>query len=316
MKQILWTIFGCLLLTIAYANNGGSDEKNSGIQVTYVQKTRFGDVSLVGTYAMPADTIMLNGKKVFADPGMYVSIFGYYPLVDSDVILLESNPGGSGTPESKMSFLVIKRNDFTSVLSHPKFIGAFHDAIQVAIDRDKRIYVKLGFQIEVGSSRGQTEPVAVFDSGKLIMKSLSRIHGDYKAVPTKLISDYFADDRWVALRKSFYNFDRSQRVEYFCDDLDLRNDLYGGESKEGHVFCAAALFLNQSDQWIFQKQFEMPWGGSVREFSGHELIVESVEYSKNDLFGYPTKHITHVFITSTGKLVEDQAAVAHGRSRR
>lgn len=321
MKQITFVVLSWLLLaSIAHADviassgaiaaSSVSEESTSDdeddIQVLYVQKTRYGDVKLVGQDAMPADTIIFNGRKVFEDQGMHVGIFGYYQTNDSDVILLESNPGGSATPASHMSFLVINREGSSQVLSDPAFIAAYDNAIQVTTDKDKRIYVRLGFPIEYSPGRGKTEPVAILDSGKLIMKSLSRIHGDYQPGPTRSISQYFAEDKWIALRKSFYNSDKSQRVELFCDDLNLESPKDTNENK--HDLCAAALFANQSNQWFFQEQFEMPYGGWVKEFNGHKLIVETLEYGDNDDFGNPTKHTKLVFNIENGKLIEDLAA--------
>lgn len=302
----------CLLICTVPTMADDSNDDESDIRVLYVQKTRFGDLSLVSIDAMPADTIMFKGKKVFEDPVMHVGILDSFQLIDSDVILVDSNPGGSATPASKMSLLVIKKDGSVQILSHPEFIAADFSFPQATMDKGKRIFIKLGFPIEVGPTRGKIEPVAIFDSGKLNILRLPRTHGDYRSGAARTIDEYFADDKWIALRKAFYNSDKSQRVEFFCDDLNLENPKDNNTSE--HIRCAVALFANQSkqwflpNQWVFQEQFEMPYGGRVKEFTKNSLIVESNEYKDDDGFAYPSNQVTRMFKTVAGKLLEDVTA--------
>lgn len=313
VKQILWICVGCLLLTMAHADTTDSEDEDSDVRVLYVQKTRFGDVSLVSIDAMPADTIMFNGKKVFEDPGMHVGIEGNYQVIDFDVILVSSNPGGSATPASHISFLVIKKDGSTQVLSDPDFVEAFDGSTHVVMSKDKRIYVRLGFPIEFGPTRGKIEPVAVFDSGKLAMIHLPRVHGDYLPGSAKSLENYFSDDKWIAVRNSYQDSANSQRIEYFCDDKEIMErdpELYSATSKS-HDQCAAALFTKQAGRWMFQEQFEMPYGGVVKEFKNQRLVVESTEYSDEDDFGNPTGTVKLVFDTSGGKLTATTGDGAH-----
>ena len=144
------------------ANSKHSDEDDSTADVISVQKTRFGDVSLVSIDAMPADTILLNGKKVFEDSGMYVGIYGYFQSSDSDVMLIGSNPGGSATPETTMSFLIITRDGQAHTVSDPDFIAVSQGDVAGHIDNKGRIWVRLGFA-------GGAERVAELDSGKVTL---------------------------------------------------------------------------------------------------------------------------------------------------
>lgn len=306
MKQITWILFGFLLICTVPAMAGDSDD-DSDIQVRYVQKTRFGDLSLVSTDAMPADTIMFTGKKVFQDSGMHVGILDSFQLMDSDVILVDSNRGGSATPASQISLLVIKKDGSVQILSHPEFIAADFSFPQATMDTKERIFIKLGFPVEVGSNRGKIEPVAIFESGKLSIVHLPRIHGEYRPGSARAIDEYFAEDKWIALRMAFYSADHSQRVEYFCDDKKSEEEERNDEATFHHNLCAAALFVKQSNQWIFSEQFEMPYGGIVKSFTGRQLIVEADEYLDDDGFGYPSVQVTRAFKTGSGKLVEDVA---------
>ena len=176
------------------------------------------------------------------------------------------------------------------------------------MDTKKRISIKLGFPVEVGPNRGKIEPVAIFDSGKLSIAHLSRMHGEYRPGTARTIEEYFVEDKWIALRMAFYNADHSQRVEYFCDDKKSEEEESNDKVKLHHNLCAVALFVKHSNQWIFSEQFEMPYGGAVKLFTGNKLIVESNEYLDDDRFGYPSTQVTRVFKTGAGKLVEDVAA--------
>jgi hypothetical protein len=308
MKKTAWILVGYLLICTVPAAAEDSADDDSDIQVQYVQKTRFGDLSLVSIDAMPADTIMFKEKKVFADPVMHVGILDTIQLMDSDVTLVESNPGGSATPASQMSLLLIRKDGSVQILSHPEFTAADGMFPQATMDIEKRIFIKLGFPIEVGPNRGKTEPIAIFDSGKLSIVHLTRIHGEYRPGGARVIDEYFADDKWVALRKEFYSADHSLRVEYFCDDKESVEKRGADEAALPHILCAAAVFVKQSNQWIFSEQFEMPYGGTVKSFTGNLLVVETNEYLDNDGFAYPSTRVTRTFKTGSGKLVENVAA--------
>lgn len=305
MKQIARILIECLLICTFPAAAADSDDGDSEeIQVEYVQKTRFGDLSLVSIDAMPADTIIFKGEKVFNAPVMHVRILDTFQVRDSDVTLVASNPGGSATPASQMSLLVIKKDGSVQVLSHPEFIAAGFSFPQVTMDREKRIFIKLGFPIEVGPTRGEIEPIAIFDSDKLTVIHLPRIHGEYRPGGAREIDEYFAENKWIALRKAFFSADHSQRLEYFCDDQELVERRGDHEGKLPHILCAAALFIKQSNQWIFSEQFEMPYGGTVKSFAGSQLIVETKEYLDSDGFAYPSTQMTRTFKTGSGKFVE------------
>lgn len=146
----------------AAADNKTPPTEGSDLQVQHVQKTRFGDVQLVSHDSMPADALMFNGQKVFEDEGMYVEMYGYFQSKESDVILIGSNEGGSATPDTPMSFLMINSVSQVQVVSDPDFV-AFSpsaDLIKTSMDKDGHIFVNLG-------NRAGKEIVAELDSGEL-----------------------------------------------------------------------------------------------------------------------------------------------------
>ncbi len=145
------------------------DSSNSDIQVAQTQKTRFGTALLVSNDGLPPSIIIFNGKKVFEDEGMYVSMVGYFRTKDADVILVGSNPGGSATPDSPMSFLVIHSASQAEVLTDPDFAADTPnmDEVKKWMDKEGRIFVKLGF-------RDGNEMVAELNSGKLVVHAYSR----------------------------------------------------------------------------------------------------------------------------------------------
>ena len=279
-----------------------SDKRIFSIQS--IQKTRFGNAMLIQTDILPASTIMLNGVFAYHEPGMYVSVEEYFQRKDSDVLLVESNPGGSATPASQMSILLINPTGTAQALTHPEFNAASHYDIQAKMNKDERIFIKLGFPIEVGPLRGNKEPIAELDNDKLILKLIPRVHGDYESGSSRSFSEYFSNDKWITLTRPFYNNDHSQRVEYYCDDKELVEMRGENETSFPHSLCVAALFVKHSDQWIFSEQFEMPYGGVVKAFARNKLVVESAEYLDSDGFAYPSTQVTRVFKTGTGKLVE------------
>ncbi|HKB60651.1 MAG TPA: tetratricopeptide repeat protein [Gallionellaceae bacterium] len=139
-------------------------DTSGGIQVFSVQATRFGKALLVTTDdGLPASTIMLNGKVVFkGDDGMYFSMSGYFRTEAADVILIGSNAGGSGTPDSPLYFLVIRSPSQTEVLTDPDFVADTPDTdgLKKWMDKKGRIFVDLGYI-------GGDKKVAELDSGKL-----------------------------------------------------------------------------------------------------------------------------------------------------
>ena len=164
MKLIIFALVSWL--TICYADAVLCEELcNEEVLVNQIQKTRYGDANLVAIECFPPDAIMFNGRKVFDGQGMYVRIFGYFQVGNSDVILVGSNPGGSATPETAMFFLIISSKSVTHVLSDPKFVAVSSDDIKARMDKDGRVYVKLGF-------REGNEAVAELISGKLVLKSI------------------------------------------------------------------------------------------------------------------------------------------------
>jgi hypothetical protein len=142
---------------------------DSDLRVLKVQKTRFGDVLLVGPDSLPADALMFNGKKVFEDEGMYIGIYGYFQSKESDVILIGSNEGGSATPDTPMSFLIINSASQARVVSDPDFVAfsPSEDLIKTSMDKNGRIFVNLG-------NRAGKELVAELDSGKLVIHANSK----------------------------------------------------------------------------------------------------------------------------------------------
>jgi len=48
--------------------------------------------------------------------------------------------------------------------------------------------------------------------------------------------------------------------------------------------------------------------GSVKEFTGHKLIIDMLEYGDEDALCCPSEHSTQVFNTQSGRLVEDIAS--------
>lgn len=148
--------------------SGDMDTSGSNIQVSEVQETRFGKALLVSMIeGLHAGTILFNGKKVFDDDGMYVSIFGYFQSKDTDVILVSSNPGGSATPESAIYFLVIRSASEVQVVSGASVDTPDTDGLKKWMDKDGRIFVNLGYS-------GGDEMVAELDSGKLTVHAYSK----------------------------------------------------------------------------------------------------------------------------------------------
>lgn len=162
-------LFLCLILfapclLVAPANADSLDSYND-IEVKMTQKTRFGDVSLVSSDAMPADKIMFHGKLVFEDRSMYVNLYGYFRLKDYDAILIGSNPGGSSTPETRMSFLVINSQGFPHVISDERFLATSESEIRARKVNGNLVSVRLGCRFGV-------ETIAELKSDKLTLKSM------------------------------------------------------------------------------------------------------------------------------------------------
>ena len=164
MKLTFWIVLSCLFLTISKAENSN---ESGGTVVTKLQKTRYGDVSLVSNNEMPADKIMFHGKTVFEDSGMYISLFGYFQLKDSDAILIGSNSGGSSTPETAMTFLVINSEGIAHTISDPSFVATSESEIHARKIKGNRVSVSLGYH-------SGAETIAELENGKLTMKSVSR----------------------------------------------------------------------------------------------------------------------------------------------
>ncbi len=156
-------------LSLGMVSGGAvADTSGADIKVSQTQETRFGKALLVSTDISTDSTIMFNGKKVFEDEGV-VSMDGYFRTKDADVILVSSNPGGSGTPDTQMYFLVIHSASQVEVLTDPDFVADTPntDELKKWMDKDGRIFVNLDF-------RGGHEMVAELNSGKLVVHAYSR----------------------------------------------------------------------------------------------------------------------------------------------
>lgn len=167
-----------------YKNIGFSPDINTSDSRIYdirdVQKTRYGNVLLIQANILPASAIMFNGQIVYEAQGMYVGIWGYFKSKNADVILISANPGGSATPDTELSFLVINSEGQTKVISNPGFVANSPDAndIKTSTDVAGRIFVNFGF-------RAGKEMIAELDSGKLVIhanlkKNMSLDHDNCK----------------------------------------------------------------------------------------------------------------------------------------
>src|SRR5271169_443376 len=95
--------------------------------------------------------------------------------------------------------------------------------------------------------------------GWLLMVSTAQYttaQGEDKST-TKSISEYFKNDRLITNRQAFYNSDKTQRVEYYCDDENMPGGSNEGASNPANVHCQAALFLNKSGKWIFSDEIQL-----------------------------------------------------------
>ena len=155
---------------LLYQDMGFSADLNTSdpriYEISEIQPTRFGNALLVKTSILPAATVFLNGQVIFESEGMYVGLYGYFRSNDVDVLLVGSNPGGSGTPQTEMAFLVIRSASDVRVLTDQQFVAEYDGAIKTRMDREGRIFVSLGY------SRGY-EMVARYDSGQLTVDALS-----------------------------------------------------------------------------------------------------------------------------------------------
>jgi ankyrin repeat protein len=124
---------------------------------------------------------------------------------------------------------------------------------------------------------------------------------------TKSISEYFKDDKLITNRQAFYNADKTQRVEYYCEDENMPGGANEGASNPANVHCEVALFLNQSGKWIFSDTVSLRYG-SVKDFTGNKLIIEMLEYGDEDALCCPSESSTQVFNTESGKFVENIAS--------
>jgi ankyrin repeat protein len=141
----------------------------------------------------------------------------------------------------------------------------------------------------------------------IILIRSTLVFADDNSAP-KSISEYFKDDKLVTVRQAFYNADRTQRVEYYCDDENMPGGANEGASNPANVHCAAVLFIKQSGKWIFGDRVELKYG-SVNKFAGHRLEIKLLEYGDDDALCCPSKSSTQIFNTDSGKLIEDTPAL-------
>jgi len=139
-----------------------------------------------------------------------------------------------------------------------------------------------------------------------MLANLSSGQANEQSTP-KSISEYFKNNKLIISRHAFYNTDKTQRVESYCEDENRPGGANEGASNPANVTCAAALFLKQSGKWIFSDAIDLRYG-SVTRFSGQRLEVEMLEYGGEDALCCPSERSTRVFNTKSGKLIEDIAS--------
>jgi hypothetical protein len=76
----------------------------------------------------------------------------------------------------------------------------------------------------------------------------------------KSISEYFKNNKLITSRHAFYNADKTQRVESYCEDENRPGGTNEGASNPANVRCAAALFLKQSGIWAFSNEIQLRYG--------------------------------------------------------
>ncbi len=149
--------------------------------------------------------------------------------------------------------------------------------------------------------------VRIFVLGCIVMMSTAQFsfaESSNNSAKKRTIAEYFKDDTLITNRQAFYNADKTQRVEYHCEDENGPGGENEGASNPANVHCEATLFIRQSGDWLYGDEISLRYG-SVKEFAGHKLVIEVLEYGEEDALCCPSESSTQIFNTESGRLVED-----------
>lgn len=151
--------------------------------------------------------------------------------------------------------------------------------------------------------------VSLFVLGFIVMffATLSSPSQGSNISTAKSVSEYFNDNKLITERQAFYNDEKTQRVEYYCEDENRPGGVNEGASNPANVHCAAVLFLKQHNNWIFSNRIELRYG-SVKKFTKQKLEVEILEYQPEDALCCPSVRSTQIFNTKSGRIVKDTSS--------
>lgn len=88
------------------------------------------------------DTLQLNNARIFSAPGMYLRLYGAYPMGQALAVLLDVDCGGSSCPPAELHFILLSKGQAAKDITASAFQS--HDGRVSARSSGDRVIVDLG----------------------------------------------------------------------------------------------------------------------------------------------------------------------------
>lgn len=196
-----------VLFVMAFAAMTAVSLLNSAVLASESLTTRFGEVETVknSEYVIASDTITVDGKIVYKDEGMLISLMEKFTMGEQDVVLFGTNCGGTACVNDDLHFLVLQAEKPPKVVADPDFISS--DGTVKAKISPGRIEVDLG-------NEGGKSKTAVFDGEKVIIQLASQKKTPLSEKDCKWLFESGVDGQCIAEREEDPTC-KSLRIDYF-----------------------------------------------------------------------------------------------------